>query len=65
MTNHTEPQEDKVFTFLNELCDSGENMFGVSPHLQKKFKINRWDANRFIAKWMKGGEWIMRLPKNQ
>ena len=59
------PLEEKVFTFLDKLCNSGINMFGVSPRLQEEFEIDRWDANRYVWLWMKGGEWITKLPKNQ
>ena len=42
-----------VFKFLDDLRESGvTNMFGASPYLQERFGFSRYDANRFLTKWM-------------
>jgi len=42
-----------VFEYLDELRESGiTNMFGASPYLQERFGFSRYDANRFLTKWM-------------
>tara|TARA_B100001094_G_scaffold333417_1_gene411879 strand:+ start:25085 stop:25270 length:186 start_codon:yes stop_codon:yes gene_type:complete len=45
--------QEQANKFLNWLRESGKtNMFGATPYLQKKFKINRYDAQRFLINWM-------------
>jgi len=46
-------QERVVFRYLDNLRESGKtNMFGASPWIQEAFEMNRYDANRFLVKWM-------------
>jgi hypothetical protein len=52
-THHDLPTQEEVNKFLNILRESGEsNMFGAGPYIQENFKITRYDANRFLVKWM-------------
>jgi len=45
--------QEQANKFLNWLRESGKtNMFGATPYLQKQFKINRYDAQRFLINWM-------------
>ena len=49
----TQPTQKQVNTFLDALRVSGKtNMFGATPYIQKQFKINKYDAQRFLIKWM-------------
>ena len=49
----TEPTQEEVNKFLDTLRESGEtNMFGAGPYIQENFKITKYDANRFLVKWM-------------
>ena len=51
---HSElPTQEEVNKFLDILRESGEsNMFGAGPYIQENFKITKYDANRFLVKWM-------------
>ena len=52
-THHDLPTQEEVNKFLNILRESGEsNMFGAGPYIQENFKITKYDANRFLVKWM-------------
>jgi len=47
------PTQKQVNTFLDALRDSGKtNMFGATPYIQKRFHITKYDAQRFLLKWM-------------
>ena len=51
MTN--EITQKQVNTFLDALRVSGvTNMFGATPYIQKHFHITKYDAQRFLVKWM-------------
>ena len=45
--------QKQVNTFLDALRASGKtNMFGATPYIQKHFRITKYDAQRFLVKWM-------------
>lgn len=45
--------EDDVFSFLDELRDSGvTNMFGARPYLQETFGFDRQEAGEWLTRWM-------------
>ena len=47
------PTQKQVNSFLETLRESGvTNMFGATPYIQKKFQITKYDAQRFLVKWM-------------
>ncbi len=47
------PSQDKVNNFLDALRESGTiNMFGAGEYIQDEFKITKYDAQRFLLKWM-------------
>ena len=49
----TLPTQEKVNKFLDSLRDSGKtNMVGATPYIQKRFDITKYDAQRFLIKWM-------------
>ena len=49
----TLPTQEKVNQFLDSLRDSGKtNMVGATPYIQKQFHITKYDAQRFLIKWM-------------
>ena len=49
----TLPTQEKVNKFLDSLRDSGKtNMVGATPYIQKQFNITKYDAQRFLIKWM-------------
>jgi len=51
MTN--EITQKQVNTFLDALRASGKtNMVGATPYIQKKFNVTKYDAQRFLVKWM-------------
>ena len=51
MTN--EITQKQVNTFLDALRVSGKtNMVGATPYIQKQFNMNKYDAQRFLLKWM-------------
>ena len=46
-------QEQDVFRYLDNLRESGDtNMFGAVPYIVKDFEMTKYDANRFLVKWM-------------
>jgi hypothetical protein len=50
---HKTPTQDQVNDYLNVLRISGiTNMFGAGPYIQENFGITKYDANRFLVKWM-------------
>jgi hypothetical protein len=52
-THSEPPTQEEANTFLNDLRISGvTNMFGAGPYVQEYFKITKYDANRFLLKWM-------------
>ena len=52
-THNELPTQDQVNTFLNDLRISGiTNMFVATPYIQKTFQITKYDAQRFLVKWM-------------
>ena len=47
------PTQDQVNSFLDWLRMTGKtNMFGAVPYIQENFEITKYDANRFLVKWM-------------
>jgi len=45
--------QDTVNTFLDDLRESGKtNMFEAGQYIQDKFGITKYEANRFLIKWM-------------
>ncbi len=45
--------QDTVNNFLDALRESGTiNMYGAGEYIQDEYKINKYDANRFLVKWM-------------
>lgn len=52
MTNSL-PTQKQVDKFLDDLRNTGvTNMYGATPYIQDIFGINRYDAQRFLIKWM-------------
>jgi len=52
-THHDLPTQEEVNSFLDWLRMTGNtNMLGAVPYIQENFKITRYDANRFLVKWM-------------
>ena len=50
---HKLPTQEEVNKFLDTLRESGEsNMFGAGPYIQERFGTTKYDANRFLVKWM-------------
>ena len=52
---HMEKQitQEQVNTFLDALRISGKtNMVEATPYIQKEFHITKYDAQRFLVKWM-------------
>ena len=48
-----QPTQEQVNIFLDMLRESGvTNMFGASPYIREEFEVTRYDANRFLTKWM-------------
>jgi len=46
-------QEKEIFTFLNDLRDSGSiNMFGAGPEISNEFGIDKREAREFLSLWM-------------
>ena len=46
-------QQRVVFRYLDNLRESGKtNMFGAGSWIQEAFGITKYDANRFLVKWM-------------
>lgn len=45
--------QKQVNIFLDALRISGKtNMFDATPYIQKQFNTNKYDAQRFLLKWM-------------
>ena len=45
--------QKQVNIFLDALRISGKtNMYGAVPYIQKQFNTNKYDAQRFLVKWM-------------
>ena len=41
----TNMQQRVIFRYLDDLRESGKtNMFGATPHIQKHFRITKYDA---------------------
>ena len=52
---HMEKQitQEQVNRFLNDLRETGAtNMFGATPYIQEIFGVTKYDAQRFLVKWM-------------
>ncbi len=48
-----QPTQEQVNKFLNILRESGlTNMFGAGKYIQDRFGVTKYDANRFLVKWM-------------
>ena len=48
-----EPNEQKVFEYLDALRESGAtNMFGATPYIQERFETTRYEAQRLLTRWM-------------
>jgi hypothetical protein len=42
-----------VYTFLDELRDSGEtNMFGAGPYLMDEFGLTKYQSRIILGEWM-------------
>tara|TARA_B100000767_G_scaffold275340_1_gene311832 strand:- start:695 stop:1708 length:1014 start_codon:yes stop_codon:yes gene_type:complete len=49
--------EKSMFTFLNDLRDSGiTNMFGAGSYLEDEFGLDKREAREILAKWMRSFE---------
>jgi|TARA_R110000782_G_scaffold35099_7_gene84069 hypothetical protein len=49
-----EDNSDMYYKFLDNLRDKGTtNMFGASPYLQQAFDLEKKEARKILAKWMK------------
>ena len=47
------PTQDEVNKFLDILRESGlTNMYGAGEYIQDRFGITKYDAQRFLLKWM-------------
>ena len=45
--------QEQANNFLDILRESGlTNMFGAGQYLQDRFGVTKYDANRFLVKWM-------------
>ena len=45
--------QEQVNRFLNDLRETGAtNMFGATPYIQEIFGVTKYDAQRFLVKWM-------------
>lgn len=48
-----EVTQDKVNKFLDDLRETGiTNIYGAGPYIQEIFGVSKYDANRFLVKWM-------------
>ena len=48
-----QPTQEQVNKFLNILRESGlTNMVGAGKYIQDRFGVTKYDANRFLVKWM-------------
>jgi hypothetical protein len=57
MTNGEQAMSDearaKYYEYLNELRESGvTNMFGATPYLQRRFGLERREAEAVLMAWM-------------
>ena len=51
--NLSQPTQDEVNNFLDMLRRTGvTNMFGATPYIQEQFNTTKYDAQRFLLKWM-------------
>jgi len=49
-----EPQIEEVYSFLDELRDSGGiNMFEAGPHLTDQYGMTASEARKVVLAWMK------------
>ena len=56
-----EPTEEEMFEYLDELKDRGAvNMVGASPYLIVEFHLNKGEARKVLADWMR--TFHTRLP---
>ena len=47
-------EEDKVFTYLDELRDSGvTNMWGAGPYVEQEFGVSRRVSHVLLDAWMR------------
>ena len=47
------PTQDEVNKFLDILRESGlTNMVGAGKYIQDRFGVTKYDAQRFLLKWM-------------
>jgi hypothetical protein len=52
-TRETSQFEKEVFTYLNDLRESGvTNMFGARPYIVRQFGVNENKAGQLLALWM-------------
>jgi len=49
----TTETEKEVFSFLNDLRDSGAtNMFGATPFIMDEFNLDQATSKRLLSTWM-------------
>lgn len=54
MKRPTTELEKSVFTYLNELRESGQtNMFGAGTYIQDEFELPAKEARTLLTTWMK------------
>jgi len=47
------PTQETVNLFLDDLRESGvTNMYGAGTFIQNSFDVTKYDANRYLIKWM-------------
>lgn len=47
------PTQEQVNRFLDDLRETGvTNMYGAGPYIQEIFNVTRYDAKRYLIKWM-------------
>ena len=52
MSKEYTEDEERMFSYLNTLRESGEtNMFGAGPYLREKFGIDKRESNRVLKLW--------------
>jgi len=52
-TQDSLPTQETVNLFLDDLRDSGiTNMYSAGTFIQNSFDVTKYDANRFLIKWM-------------
>ncbi len=47
------PDEQEVFEYLDELRDSGTNMYAAGAYVERAFDLDSKTAGAFLTKWMK------------